>query len=56
MKQAVSKCDENGVPAYLESTNPRNVPLYERLGFKATGQVQHSDCPLFTPMVREAAN
>jgi GNAT superfamily N-acetyltransferase len=53
MKQAVANCDEDGVPAYLESSNPRNVPLYERFGFKATGQVQHGDYPLFTPMVRK---
>jgi ribosomal protein S18 acetylase RimI-like enzyme len=54
MKQAVAVCDEAGVPAYLESSNPRNISLYERIGFKVVGHVQHGDCPPFTPMVREA--
>ena len=26
-------CDETGSDAYLETANPRAVPLYERLGF-----------------------
>jgi ribosomal protein S18 acetylase RimI-like enzyme len=30
-------CDANASPAYLESSNERNVPLYERLGFRVTG-------------------
>jgi GNAT superfamily N-acetyltransferase len=27
-------CDRDGVPAYLENSNPRNTPLYERNGFR----------------------
>jgi GNAT superfamily N-acetyltransferase len=27
-------CDRDGVPAYLENSNPRNTPLYERHGFR----------------------
>jgi GNAT superfamily N-acetyltransferase len=30
--------DEHGLPAYLESSNARNVPLYERHGFTVTGE------------------
>lgn len=28
-------CDRDRVPAYLENSNPRNTPLYERHGFRA---------------------
>jgi ribosomal protein S18 acetylase RimI-like enzyme len=39
--------------AYLESTNPRNVGLYERHGFRATGRIDLPDGPLMTLMWRE---
>lgn len=32
----LERCDEERMPAYLESTNIRNNPLYERLGYKVT--------------------
>lgn len=38
LKQGLRVCDERGMPAYLECSNPRNVPLYERHGFVVTGQ------------------
>lgn len=28
------RCDEDGLPAYLESSKEANVPYYERLGFR----------------------
>lgn len=39
----------DGTPAYLESSNERNVPLYERHGFRVTGVVDLPDGgpPLF---------
>ena len=40
-------------PAYLESTNPRNVSLYERHGFRATGRIDLPDGPFMTLMWRE---
>jgi len=30
------RLDREGMPAYLESTKERNLPLYERFGFKVT--------------------
>ena len=34
LKSVLAKCDKTHVPAYLESTNPRNRTLYERLAFE----------------------
>ena len=34
LKHTTRRCDEEGMPAYLESSSPRNVPLYERHGFE----------------------
>ena len=33
IKQGTRLCDEQHLPAYLESSNEKNVPLYERHGF-----------------------
>src|SRR5215207_1926334 len=33
-------CDEQGLPAYLESSNPENIPLYERHGFEVLGKIR----------------
>ena len=54
MRHAVTRCDESGTRAYLESSNPRNISLYERHGFEVIAEVRHGDCPVFTAMVREA--
>lgn len=53
MKYAVARCDESGTRAYLESSNPRNISLYERHGFRVAGEVRSGDCPVFTAMLRD---
>ena len=35
----LDRCDAEGLPAYLESSNPRNIPFYARHGFEATGEI-----------------
>ena len=52
LRHATDICDRDGVPAYLESSNPRNIPLYERHGFKVLGRIQHGRSPVITPMLR----
>lgn len=52
MKAAVARFDADGVVAYLESSNPRNLSLYERFGFERTGEIRMGRAPLVTPMVR----
>lgn len=52
MRQALERCERDGLPAYLESTNPRNIPFYERHGFKPVGDIRVADCPSIVPMWR----
>lgn len=53
MKHALQIIDEAGQPAYLESSNPRNISLYERHGFEAMGEIQFGRSPVITPMLRQ---
>jgi len=50
----LSVCDTQGFPAYLHSTNPRNVPFYERLGFRVLAEVPTVEGgPIIRPMLRQ---
>ena len=46
--------DAAGVPAYLESTNPANIPFYLRHGFVAVREAWLPDGPVLTQMRRTA--
>ena len=52
MAYALQQCDRDRSLAYLESTNPRNITLYQRHGFKALGQIQVGRSPVLVPMLR----
>ena len=54
LQYALEKCDRDRMKAYLESTNPRNVPLYERYGFEAIGTIQVGSSPPLVPMTRRS--
>ena len=49
----LERCNHERLPAYLESTNPRNVPFYESLGFRGIGMIQSGTSPKIVPMLRE---
>ncbi|HKU13003.1 MAG TPA: GNAT family N-acetyltransferase [Steroidobacteraceae bacterium] len=53
LQPILHRCDDERLPAYLESTNPRNIPFYERLGFKRVGMMQAGTSPAIVPMLRE---
>ncbi|MEM6412135.1 MAG: GNAT family N-acetyltransferase [Pseudomonadota bacterium] len=53
MKYALQYCDNDNLPAYLESSNPRNISLYERHGFEKIGEIQVGSSPIMTPMLRQ---
>lgn len=43
MAPILARCDEERVPAYLESSKERNLPLYERNGFTVTEEFMVPD-------------
>ena len=53
MTHALARCDADGLPAYLESSNPRNIPFYQRHGFEPLGQIQAGSSPTIVPMLRQ---
>ena len=53
LRDALAHCDRAQAVAYLESTNPRNLPLYLRHGFRVLGEIQIHDAPPIIPMRRD---
>jgi GNAT superfamily N-acetyltransferase len=54
MRSRLDRCDAENLPAYLESTNPDNVPYYRRFGFEVTGEIPLPlGGPSLLPMWRE---
>jgi GNAT superfamily N-acetyltransferase len=54
MTEALKAVDRDGTIAYLESSNPRNLSLYERHGFEVIGEIQSGSSPVLRPMLRKA--
>lgn len=52
MVHTLARVDAHGLPAYLESTNPANIPFYERHGFESIGEVRLPNGPGLTQMRR----
>jgi ribosomal protein S18 acetylase RimI-like enzyme len=43
LRPVLDRCDADGLPAYLESSNSRNVGFYERHGFQVQWEERPSD-------------
>lgn len=54
LREGLERVDAAGLPAYLETPNPRTIPLYERHGFAVTAVAQAGACPPVTCMLRTA--
>jgi GNAT superfamily N-acetyltransferase len=54
MTEALKAVDRDGLLAYLESSNQRNISLYERHGFEVIGEIQSGSSPVVRPMLRSA--
>jgi GNAT superfamily N-acetyltransferase len=52
MRHRLERCDRDGLLAYLESSNPRNVPFYRRHGFEVLDEIQVGTSPTIFPMLR----
>ena len=53
LQHSLANCDADGLPAYLESSSPKNIPLYERFGFEQIGVIRAGDAPPMFPMLRK---
>ena len=52
LQHRLRQCDGDHLPAYLWSSNPLNISLYERHGFKISGTIQVGSSPSIFPMQR----
>lgn len=55
LAQSLATVDQANLPAYLESTNPRNITLYQRHGFETVGVIELPNGPTLTKMWRQKA-
>jgi ribosomal protein S18 acetylase RimI-like enzyme len=52
LQHTLLQFDRDNKLAYLESSNPRNIPLYKRHGFELLGSIQIGTSPSIAPMLR----
>ncbi|SIT18170.1 Acetyltransferase (GNAT) domain-containing protein [Roseivivax lentus] len=52
--ESLRKCKTTCKLAYLESTNPKNIPFYQRHGFDVIGEIQIDGSPVLTRMLRDS--
>jgi ribosomal protein S18 acetylase RimI-like enzyme len=52
LQSGLRRCDREHLPAYLWSSNPLNISLYERHGFEISGTIQVGSSPSIFPMLR----
>jgi ribosomal protein S18 acetylase RimI-like enzyme len=54
LEPVLALCDAQGLAAFLESSNPRNLPFYERHGFEVMGEIDVAEGgPIIRPMHRK---
>lgn len=54
LSRSLEAVDEAHLPAFLVSSSPRNLPLYERFGFESGGALTTGNAPPVWPMRRAA--
>ena len=54
MRSMLERCDNDGIPTYLESTNPANDAWYASFGFESRGPISlPAGAPVLTAMWRD---
>jgi ribosomal protein S18 acetylase RimI-like enzyme len=53
IREVLDRCDQDGIPAYLEASSIESQRLYLRHGFDVTGEIVLPDGPSMWPMWRE---
>lgn len=53
LNHRLGRCDDEGLPAYLESSKHANIPFYERFGFEVVQEVPLPGGPSLWTMWRE---
>src|SRR6266849_3061500 len=54
IQPTLARADAEGLPCYLETENPRNVPFYQKHGFKVMSEGEVTSCRLHVwSMLRE---
>jgi ribosomal protein S18 acetylase RimI-like enzyme len=53
---SLKKCDDEGMPAYLETSNVVNQSLYRRFGFEQIGLIEIDHAPPVFTMLRRPTN
>jgi GNAT superfamily N-acetyltransferase len=49
----LERCDDEGLPAYLESSKQANIPFYRRHGFRVTEELKIPNGPSLWSMIRD---
>jgi GNAT superfamily N-acetyltransferase len=52
LRPTLDRCDQEGLPAYLEASSERSAALYERLGFRVTSELRVAGSPPLRLMLR----
>jgi ribosomal protein S18 acetylase RimI-like enzyme len=52
LRHTLAQIDAQGLHSYLESSNPANIPLYQRHGFEVIREIRVGGSPVVTPMLR----
>jgi GNAT superfamily N-acetyltransferase len=53
LEPGMSRCDGDGLPAYLETQNHENLAWYRRFGFDVVKELRVHGCPPIWTMLRE---
>jgi len=54
MTEAPKAVDRDGLIANVESSNPKNISLYQHYSFEVIGEIRSGNSPILRPILRKA--